>query len=910
MNHLNIDIETYSSIDIFASGAYKYAQSPDFEILLFAYSLNNSPVKIVDLAQGEKIPNEIIKLLNDPDCVKHAYNAAFEWWCLNQAGYETNIKQWQCTMVQSLYCSYPGSLEKSGEALKLPPDQSKSTSGKNLIKYFSIPCKATKKNGGRLRNLPHHAPEKWQIFKDYCVQDVVTEMEVLRRFEMFPVPEKEWELWQFDVLMNSEGVKIDTQMVESALYIDEKVSNDLQKEAKKITGLSNPNSTAQLKPWLIENGLEIDNLQKGTVSELVGNTEGEVKRILEIRQELSKTSTKKYVAMRECAGSDDRARGLLQFYGANRTGRYSGRLIQIQNLPRNYLDTLDIARELVKSGDLDTLELFYGNIPDTLSQLIRTAFIPESGKKFIVADFSAIEARVIAWLAGEEWRQNVFRTHGKIYEASASQMFGVPLEKIVKGNKEYELRQKGKVAELACIAEGSLVLTDSGLVPIEEVKLYHKVWDGENFVKHKGVIYKGIKEVITYGGLEATEDHLIWVDGTDKPIRFGDAAASSAHLLQSGAGREAVRIYKNNKCGKKIPKKLACAKNFGKVCKLWKNSMVLFIQFNRWQNKWVSKMFTASKNSKMVRSKIYSGKTKVHKSKRWKLSQLWWQRDRIQIQKYSRCGFMDDGKLWASGKRDGTGSNRRGWSLRTGKFKMGNTSRKLSKSKKVYDILECGPNNRFTVSDVLVHNCGYGGGVGALKAMGADKMGLSDEELQQIIHRWRASNKRIYDLWQQLGNAAAYVIENKEAINIKGLILAYEYDFISGLDFMTIQLPNKRKLYYASPGTTLSKWNTTAITYKGVNQTTRKWETQESYGGKLVENVTQAIARDCLAESLLRVKNAGFKTVMHIHDEIVVEAEESSTVEEICDIMGEPIEWADGLLLKADGFESYYYKKD
>ena len=655
MNHLNIDIETYSSVDIKTSGAYKYAQSGDFEILLFAYSLNNSPVKIVDLARGEKIPNEIMKLLNDPDCVKHAYNAAFEWWCLNQAGYETDINQWQCTMVQGLYCGYPAGLEQIGKALKLPQDKAKLTTGKALIKYFCVPCKSTKANGGRLRNLPHHEPEKWQIFKDYCVQDVVTEMEVLRYFEEFPVPEKEWDLWRFDILMNSEGVKIDRQMVNNALYIDEKVSNDLQEEAKKITGLSNPNSTAQLKPWLIENGLEIDNLQKGTVSELVGITEGEVKRILEIRQELSKTSTKKYVAMREGAGSDDRVRGLLQFYGANRTGRYAGRLVQVQNLPRNYLETLDTARELVKSGDLDTLELFYGNIPDTLSQLIRTAFIPEAGKKFIVADFSAIEARVIAWLAGEEWRQNVFRTHGKIYEASASQMFGVPLELITKGNKEYELRQKGKIAELAL---------------------------------------------------------------------------------------------------------------------------------------------------------------------------------------------------------------------------------------------------------------GYSGNVCALKKMGADKMGLNDEELQDIVYRWRASNKRIFDLWQQLGNAALYVIENKESVNVRGLILAYEYDFISGLDFMTIKLPSGRKLYYASPSIGANQWNLPCPVYKGVNQTTRKWETQESYGGKLVENVTQAIARDCLAESLLRIKNAGYKTVMHIHDETVNEVEESVTVDELCDIMGQDIDWAPGLLLRADGFESYYYKKD
>lgn len=656
MNHLNIDIETYSSVNIKNSGAYKYAQSEDFEILLFAYSLNNSPVEIIDLKQGENIPDEIVKLLNDPDCIKHAYNAAFEWWCLNQAGYETDIEQWRCTMVQGLYCGYPLGLEQVGKALKLPQDKAKSTTGKALIKYFCVPCKATKTNGGRLRNLPHHEPEKWKLFKDYCVQDVVTEMEVLLYFENFPVPEQEWKLWFFDILMNAEGVKVDRRMVESALYIDNKVSNDLTLESKNITGLDNPNSTTQLKPWLESQGLEINNLQKETVAKLIESAEGEVKRVLEIRQELSKTSTKKYVAMDECAGlEDNRARGLLQFYGANRTGRYSGRLIQVQNLPRNYIDTLDTARDLVKNRDIDTLELFYGNIPDTLSQLIRTAFIPEEGKKFIVADFSAIEARVIAWLAGEQWRLEVFKTHGKIYEASASQMFGVPIEKITKGNKEYELRQKGKISELAL---------------------------------------------------------------------------------------------------------------------------------------------------------------------------------------------------------------------------------------------------------------GYAGGIGALKKMGADKMGLSDDELKDIVYRWRASNTRIYDLWQQLGQAAAYVIENETATQVKGLILAKEHDIISGLEFMTIRLPSGRKLYYASPGITLSKWGTAAISYKGVNQTTRKWETQESYGGKLVENVTQAIARDCLAESLLRVEKAGYKTVMHIHDEIVVEADKSVTVDEICNLMGESIPWAKDLLLKADGFESSYYKKD
>ena len=453
MRTLNIDIETFSSVDIGKSGAYKYAMSDDFQILLFAYSVDGQDVKIIDLAQGEAIPGEVLDLLKDESCIKYAYNAVFEWWCLTMFGIETPLEQWQCTMVQGLYCGYTAGLAAIGNAMGLPQDKKKLTTGSALIRYFCIPCNPTKSNGNRTRNLPQHAPEKWELFKEYCVQDVVTEMEIGRRLSAFPVPDREWKLWVLDTFMNAYGVKIDSKLVNGALFIDAVSRANLLEEAKDITKLDNPNSTSQLLSWLEEAGEEVENLQKATVGKMVDTLEdGKAKRVLEIRQELSKTSVKKYKAM--C--KDGRVRGLLQFYGANRTGRYAGRLVQVQNLPRNYIETLDVARDIIKKGDGELLELIYGNIPDTLSQLIRTAFIPSEGNHFVVSDFSAIEARVIAWLAGEEWRMEVFKTHGKIYEASASQMFGVPISTIAKGEENYHLRAKGKVAELALGYQGSV----------------------------------------------------------------------------------------------------------------------------------------------------------------------------------------------------------------------------------------------------------------------------------------------------------------------------------------------------------------------------------------------------------------------------------------------------------------------
>lgn len=657
-NHLSIDIETKSSVDIGKAGAYKYAQSPDFGILLFAYSLDDSPVRVIDLACGEKIPETIRLALMDPAVTKHAYNAAFEWYCLNRAGYQTPLEQWKCTMAHGLYCGYTAGLDATGKAIGLPQEKQKLATGKALIKYFCTPCRPTKANGGRTWNLPEHAPEKWELFKEYCGQDVVTEKAILRRLEMFPMPEEEEKLWQMDVRMNAYGVRVDTGLIGGALSIHERSTEELSRKAAAITGLSNPNSTAQLLGWLRGQGTELPDLRKETVAETLDNPENlpeEVKTVLEIRQQLGKTSIKKYEAMKAACCMDERVRGLTQYYGANRTGRWAGRMVQMQNLPRNYLKTLDYARKLVKAGNYEGVKALYGNVPDTLSQLIRTAFIPSEGHKFVVADFSAIEARVIAWLAGEQWVNEVFATHGKIYEATASQMFGVPVEKIVKGNPEYSLRQKGKVATLAL---------------------------------------------------------------------------------------------------------------------------------------------------------------------------------------------------------------------------------------------------------------GYQGGVNSLISMGALGMGLTEEELPEIVDRWRQANPRIVDLWHQVGNAALAVMESAQPQAVHGLVFALEGDLLYGQSFLTMRLPSGRKLFYPKPFLKENQFGRPAVHYYTVGQQTRKWEVASTYGGKMVENIVQAIARDCLAETLKRIDARGLQVVFHVHDEVIIDAPMETTVEEICGLMAEPIPWAPGLILRGAGFESSYYMKD
>ena len=663
--HLSIDIETRSSVDIGKAGAYKYAQSPDFQILLFAYQMGEEPVEIIDLANGERLPNELVAALSDPDVIKHAYNAAFEWYCLNRAGFETPIDQWRCTMAHGLYCGYTAGLDATGKAIGLPQDKQKLATGKALIRYFCVPCKPTRNNGNRTWNQPWHDPKKWDLFKEYCKQDVVTEHEILARLKQFPVPDAEEQQWQMDVLMNAYGVRVDTDLIDGALYIDGISTQKLTDEAVRLTGLANPNSAAQLVPWLNDHSRKspedpdvFQDIQKATVTEALGKPDEfpeEVLQMLRIRQQLGKTSIKKYVAMDTAKGEGDRVRGLTQYYGANRTGRWAGRLVQMQNLPRNYIKTLDYARKVVKAKNYDGLKLLYGNVPDTLSQLIRTAFIPSEGHKFVVADFSAIEARVIAWLAGEQWVNEVFATHGKIYEATASQMFGVPVDKITKGNPEYALRQKGKVATLAL---------------------------------------------------------------------------------------------------------------------------------------------------------------------------------------------------------------------------------------------------------------GYQGGTSALIAMGALQMGLTEEELPDIVQRWRQANPRIRDLWYAVENAALAVMQTAQPQAIYGLIFALEGDLVYGQSFLTVQLPSGRKLYYPKPFLKENQFGKLALHYYTVGQQTRKWEVASTYGGKMTENIVQAVARDCLAVTLERIAAKYLQVVFHVHDEVIIDAPMETTVDEICGLMAEPIPWAPGLILKGAGFESSYYMKD
>lgn len=659
MHHLSIDLETYSSVPIAKAGAQKYIQSPDFEILLFAYSLDGGDVQIIDLAQGELLPQWLASALSDPQYIKHAYNASFEWGCLSKFMGTLPIDQWRCTMFHGLYCGYTAGLDATGKALGLPADKQKLSTGKALIRYFCVPCAPTKTNGGRTRNYPRHDPAKWALFKEYCIGDVTTEMEILHRLENFPVPPELEKQWQTDVLINARGVAVDLDMVRGALWIGETTRDQLTDEAVTLSGLDNPNSVKQLMQWLEEElDEELTDLRKDTVSRLLnGNlTNDTARRMLEIRQELGKTSTKKYNAIEAAVCADGRVRGLLQFYGANRTGRWAGRLVQVQNLPRTYVEPLPLARDLVKRRETASLRALFGSVPDTLSQLIRTSFIAEPGNALVDADFSAIEARVISWLAGESWRLDVFRTHGKIYEASASQMFGVPLEWIKKGNPEYALRQKGKVAELAL---------------------------------------------------------------------------------------------------------------------------------------------------------------------------------------------------------------------------------------------------------------GYQGSTGALIKMGALDMGLTEAELPDIVNRWRDANKRIRDLWYSMEAAAVQVIQTGQPVGLRSLVLAREMDAGNNLDFLTIRLPSGRKLYYAHPSLGQNQWGKPSITYMGMDQTTKKWKLIETYGGKLVENCVQAIARDCLAEAIERLEAANYPVVFHVHDEVVVECTaERASLDDIAAIMGQPVSWAPDLPLGADGWVDAFYKKD
>ena len=662
MKTLSIDIETYSSVSLQKSGVYRYVEAPDFEILLFGYSIDGAPVNVIDLTSGEKIPEDILDALTDDTVTKWAFNANFERICLSQhlknlgmsldpfhdnhplstemARY-LNPEGWCCTMIWSAVMGLPLSLEGCGAVLGL--EKQKLTEGKDLIKYFCQPCAPTKSNGQRTRNLPRHAPDKWAAFKRYNVRDVETEMSIQQRLQKFPVPDFIWDEYHIDQEINDRGVAIDLPLVRQAIDMDARSRSELTEAMRQLTELENPNSVQQMKQFLTENGIEVDSLGKKVVAELIKTAPPELRRVLALRQQLAKSSIRKYQSMINAVCSDGRARGMFQFYGANRTGRWAGRLIQLQNLPQNHLPDLEHARAIVRSGDYDCVEMLYEDVPDTLSQLIRTAFIPKDGCKFIVSDFSAIEARVIAWMAGESWRQEVFASGGDIYCASASQMFKVPVEKHgINGH----LRQKGKIAELAL---------------------------------------------------------------------------------------------------------------------------------------------------------------------------------------------------------------------------------------------------------------GYGGSVGALKAMGALEMGLTEDELYPLVEAWRQTNPNIVSFWWDVDRAAMEAVKFRHEADTHGI----HFEYKSGMLFIT--LPSGRKLAYVKPKIGTNKFGGQCITYEGVGGT-KKWERLETYGARLVENIVQATSRDILCYAMRTLRCCSI--TMHIHDELVIEADPRMSLKAVCEQMGRTPPWAVGLQLNADGYETTFYKKD
>lgn len=655
MRTLAIDVETYSSVDIAKTGAYRYCQDENFEILLFAYAFDDDPVQIIDLANGEELPEYVKEAIINPEVLKTAFNANFERNALNNSMcYEMPPSQWDCTMIRALRLGLPGSLDMVGKALKFPEDKQKMKEGKALIQYFCKPCKPTKANGGRTRNLPEHAPEKWELFKEYCKQDVEVEREIRKKLSQFSVLDSEKELWDLDQEINDRGVAVDLTLIEHAIECDRQFTEKNKKKAIALTGLDNPNSPTQIKKWVGEKlGHEVTSLTKDSIPELIKEAEelgiNEVIEMLKLRQLMGKTSVKKYQAMKEARCADGRVHGLLQFYGANRTGRWAGRLVQVQNLPQNHLEDLDDARNFLRNGDFEEIELLYDSVSDTLSQLIRTAFIPSKGNLFMVADFSAIEARVIAWMAKEQWRMDVFKDGGDIYCASASKMFGVP---VVKHGVNGHLRQKGKIAELAL---------------------------------------------------------------------------------------------------------------------------------------------------------------------------------------------------------------------------------------------------------------GYGGAGGAIRAF--DKAGsIPDEELPKLVSDWRKASPNIVNLWWDVDKAAKKAITDRITVNLS----KYHLKFIYNPGVLFIELPSGRRLSYIRPKIESGRFEgSMVITYEGMEQTKHTWTRLETYGPKLVENIIQATARDCLGITMQRITKKGYNIVFHVHDELILDVPKGfGSLEEVNATFGEPIPWAPGLLLNADGYTCDYYMKD
>jgi len=951
------DIETYSSVDLAKSGVFRYCEAEDFEILLFGYSVDGGPVQVVDLARGEKIPHEILQALTDKRVVKWAFNAAFERICLSRylglsTGTYLDPASWRCTMIWSAYLGLPLSLMGVGAVLGL--EKQKLSEGKDLIRYFCIPCAPTITNGGRKRNHPADAPEKWKLFVDYNKRDVEVELAIHQRLRRFPVPDAIWDEYHLDQRINDRGVLIDRQLVGNAIEMDSLSRHELVSRMKELTDLENPNSVSQVKTWLAENGLEVDSLGKKDVIAALLDAPREIKEVLELRLQLAKSSVRKYQAMENAACSDDRARGMFQFYGANRTGRWSGRQIQAQNLKRNSIEDLAVARTLVKCGDYEAVKLLYGDVPDTLSQLVRTAFIPRNGHRFIVSDYSAIEARVLSWLAGETWRMDIFAEDGDIYCATASRMFHC---EVTKHGENGHLRQKGKQAELACIAEGQLVLTNQGLIPIEHVTIDHLLWDGADWVTHEGVIYKGRGEVVTYGCLTATADHLVWIEGESEPIHLGIAATCGSRLVQTGDGGKAIRLgadtigRKTMECQNEL---LLCTYP---MCGMPKYPVAGPFELDPRQIQGMPAVFPAKVDSIVARPETNSREATMRESKGRRVSQLRGTGHTFRFLQREGSGVIPNWRIRTAGQGDGDRPYRqrqglRGWQLAVcipqGKqpqqaqyspqriqagplavlvpggdpkafcrckqksHHRGCTSgccrekEELADDRRtvgLYDIRNAGAHHRFTVSGVLVHNCGYGGSVGALKAMGALESGMTEDELKPLVDAWRQSNPNIVQLWWDVDKAAKDAVREKTTTNTHGIRFSYE----SG--FLFITLPSGRRLAYVKPRIGTNNFGSDCVTYEGVGAT-KKWERIDTFGGKLVENVVQAISRDLLCYTMQKLEATGCRIVMHIHDEVVIEAPKAMEVDEVGRLMGIVPSWADGLRLSADGFETQFYKKD
>ena len=950
MKSISIDLETRSSVDISKSGVYRYAEAEDFAILLFAYAVDGGAVEVIDLVGGEQIPQEILDALTDDNIIKWAFNANFERVCLSRYLSDFGMvrtaedarflspRSWRCTMVWSAYMGLPLSLAAVGRVLGL--EDQKMTEGKALIRYFSTP--------------PFHEPtgEKWELFKSYNRRDVEVEMAIQQRLFKYPVPPSVWEEYVLDQEINDRGICLDMPFVENAVKIDAHTKEKLTDTLKALTGLENPNSVLQMKAWLKEQGVETESLDKKSVMALLTTVQSPISDVLMLRQQLAKSSVKKYQAMQNTVCADSRARGMFQFYGANRTGRFSGRHIQLQNLPQNHLSDLKCARALVRQGDYAALEMLYDSVPDVLSQLIRTAFIPKEGRKFIVADFSAIEARVLSWLAKERWRMDVFADDGDIYCATAGRMFHC---NVVKHGENGHLRQKGKQAELACIAEGQLVFTNEGLVPIERVRTEHLLWDGESWVSHDGVIFKGEREVITYEGLTATPDHLVWVEGQSQPIQFGDAASCGAHLVQTGDGGTAIWLGENHQPGKEMEcgneSLLRSDKMYGMRC----NPVAVLGQSSKREIERLPELFSAETDSTLVGQETDGSKTTLQEPERQGISSVWRTRNQIRFSQCDGGRTVSHKNIRAALTVDGTGSHRYERKLHKREFALCTQSAKSSKPQnygfvgvssgvlallprcgneetfrrnepcrdyqrcgdgcqqekeelayhqrtaRLYDIRNAGKHHRFTVSGKLVHNCGYGGSVGALKAFGALESGMKEEELKPLVDAWRAANPNIVDFWWAVDRAA------KDCIKERSTKVTHGIRFIYQGGMMFLELPSGRRLSYVKPHIGENQFGGESITYMGLNLS-KKWARIESYGPKLVENITQAISRDILCYAMQTLRTMDI--VAHVHDELIIECDERISLPVICEQMARTPPWAEGLLLRADGFECQFYQKD